>query len=62
MEKAQAMHMLTHSVIGSASAVRAGLDAFVAETGVDELMIVSDVHDHQARLRSIELIAEAMKR
>jgi luciferase family oxidoreductase group 1 len=60
-EKAQAMRMLARSVVGSADTVRAGLQAFVAETGVDELMIVSDVYDHQARLRSIELIAEAMK-
>ena len=59
-EKAQAGRMLAHSVVGSAPAVRAGLDAFVAETGVDELMIVSDVYDHEARLRSIQLIAEAM--
>ena len=61
-EKAQAMHMLARSVVGSAPAVRAGLDAFIAETGVDEVMIVSDVYDHEARLRSIELIAEAMER
>jgi hypothetical protein len=43
------------------SRVRAGLQAFVAETGVDEVMIVSDVYDHPARLRSVELIADAMK-
>jgi len=60
-EKAQAMHMLARSVVGSADIVRTGLQAFVAETGVDELMIVSDVYDQQARLRSVELIAEAMK-
>jgi luciferase family oxidoreductase group 1 len=60
-EKAQAMNMLSRSVVGSPETVRAGLDAFVAETGVQELMIVSDVYDHQARLRSIQLIAEAMK-
>lgn len=60
-EKAQAMRMLARSVVGSVPAVRAGLDAFIAETGVDEVMIVSDVYEHQARLRSIELIAEAMK-
>ena len=41
--------------------MRAGLKAFIAETGVDELMIVCDVYEHQARLRSIELIAEAMQ-
>ena len=40
--------------------VRAGLQAFVDETKVDEVMIVSDVFDHQTRLRSLELIAEAM--
>ncbi|HLV07314.1 MAG TPA: MsnO8 family LLM class oxidoreductase, partial [Croceibacterium sp.] len=60
-EKAQAMNMLSRSVVGSPETVRAGLDAFIAETGVDELMIVSDVYDHQDRLRSIELIAEATK-
>ena len=32
---------------------------FVAETGADELMVVSDVYDHAARLRSFELIAAA---
>jgi alkanesulfonate monooxygenase SsuD/methylene tetrahydromethanopterin reductase-like flavin-dependent oxidoreductase (luciferase family) len=54
------MQMLARSVVGSPATVRAGLEAFVAETGVDELMIVSDVYDHQARLRSVQLIAEAM--
>ncbi len=56
-EKAQAMHMLARSIIGSPNTVRAGIDALVAETGADELMIVSDVYDHAARLRSFELIA-----
>lgn len=60
-EKAQAMRMLDRSVVGSANTVRTGLQAFVSETGIDELMIVSDVYDHQARRRSIEVIAEAMK-
>ena len=31
----------------------------LAETGADELMVVSDVYDHALRLRSFELIAEA---
>ena len=60
-EKAQAMRMLARSVVGSADTVRTGLQAFIAETGADELMIVSDLYDHQARLRSVELIAEVMK-
>ncbi|MHC8943135.1 luciferase family oxidoreductase group 1 [Advenella incenata] len=60
-EKAQAMRMLARSVVGSADTVRTGLQAFIDETRADELMIVSDLYDHQARLRSVELIAEAMK-
>ena len=60
-ERAQANQMLARSVFGSVATVRAELDAFIAETGVDELMIVSDVYDHAPRLHSIGLIAEAMK-
>lgn len=57
MEKAQAMQMLSRSIIGDPVSVRAGIDALVAETAADELIIVSDVYDHEARLRSYELIA-----
>ncbi len=60
MEKAQAMRMLQRSIIGSPETVRQGLDALIAETGADELMIVSDVYDHELRLRSFRIIAEAM--
>jgi luciferase family oxidoreductase group 1 len=58
MEKAQAMRMLARSIIGSPETVRSGMDALVAETGADELIVVSDVYEHSARLRSFELIAE----
>ena len=60
MEKAQASRMLARSIVGSAETVRAGIDALVAETGADELMVVSDVYDHTARLRSFEMIAAAV--
>ena len=53
--------MLARSVYGSPDRVRTELDRFIAETGVDELMIVTDVYEHQARLHSIGLTAEAMK-
>jgi alkanesulfonate monooxygenase SsuD/methylene tetrahydromethanopterin reductase-like flavin-dependent oxidoreductase (luciferase family) len=58
-EKAQAMGMLARSIVGSPETVRSGLDALVAETGADELIVVSDVYDHAKRLRSFELIADA---
>ncbi|WP_419815640.1 LLM class flavin-dependent oxidoreductase [Glacieibacterium sp.] len=58
-EKAQAGNMLARTIVGSVDTVRAGLDALIAETGADELMIVSDIYDHRDRLRSFELIAAA---
>ncbi len=59
MERAQAMRMLARSIVGSRETVRAGIEALVAETQADELIVVSDVYDHPTRLRSFELIAEA---
>jgi luciferase family oxidoreductase group 1 len=59
IEKAQAMRMLARSIIGSPGTVRSGIEALVAETGADELIVVSDVYEHSARLRSFELIAAA---
>jgi len=59
VEKAQAMGMLARSIVGSPDTVRSGIEALVAETGADELMVVSDVYDHAKRLRSFEIIADA---
>jgi alkanesulfonate monooxygenase SsuD/methylene tetrahydromethanopterin reductase-like flavin-dependent oxidoreductase (luciferase family) len=53
------MGMLARSIVGSSDTVRAGLAALSAETGADELMVVSDIYDHGARLHSYELIAAA---
>ena len=57
-EKYQAGQMLSCSVVGSRETVRRGLQQLIAETGADELMIVSDVFDPARRLRSFEIIAE----
>lgn len=56
-EKMQASQMLARSIIGTPEIVHAGLEALQAETGADELIIVSDIYDHASRLRSFELIA-----
>ena len=61
MEKVHAMQMLACSIVGSPDTVRGGIERFVERTGVEELMIVSDVYDHQARLHSFGLIAEVGK-
>ena len=60
-ERARAMHMLTYAVVGSPEKVRAGLKRFIDLTAADEVMIAGQIHDHAARVRSFEIVAEAMK-
>ncbi len=52
--------VLSSSAIGSPAVVKAAIDAFVARTGADELMITSNIFDHTARLRSFEITAQQM--
>ena len=56
-EKERASAMLRRSFVGAPSTVREGLEAFVAETGADELIVAGAIHDFGARLRSYELLA-----
>jgi len=44
------------SFVGAAELVAAQVDDFVAATQADELIVVSQIYDHQARLRSYELL------
>jgi luciferase family oxidoreductase group 1 len=57
LEKERASAMLARSFVGSPETVRAGLEAFVAETGADEIIFASAIHDHATRLRSYELLS-----
>ena len=45
-------------IVGSPQSVREQLDRLVEATGADEVMVVTLVHDHAARVRSYELLAE----
>ena len=55
-EKERASAMLSRSFVGSPETVRAGLEEFTAETGADEIIVAAAIHDHDARLRSYELL------
>jgi luciferase family oxidoreductase group 1 len=57
-EKAQASRMLECSIVGSPATVKDGLERLLARTGADELMAVSHIHDHAARVKSCRLLAE----
>ena len=60
-EKARAQHMLKYSVVGSPERVRQALGRFIAQTKADEIMVATLIHDHKARLRSFEIVADVMK-
>lgn len=57
VERSMLDQVLSCSAIGSPATVRAALQAFIARTGADELMITSQIFDHAARLRSYEMTA-----
>ncbi len=57
-EEAYVGHALREAVIGAPEPVRRGLQAFIDRTGVDEVIVTGMVHDHAARRRSLEIIAE----
>jgi luciferase family oxidoreductase group 1 len=50
--------VLSCAAIGSRDTIKSSLQAFIAQTGADELMITSMMFDHKARLRSYEITAE----
>jgi luciferase family oxidoreductase group 1 len=56
-EKAQASRMLECSIVGSSETVSRELDAFIARTGADELMVATAVFDHKARVASYGKLA-----
>ena len=47
------------AIVGSPEKVRAGIEEVAAEYGAEEVIVVTITHDHQARRRSYELLAEA---
>ena len=51
--------MLSMAVVGAPQTVRDGLERFVARYRPDEIMITAQIFDHAARVRSLELVAEA---
>jgi luciferase family oxidoreductase group 1 len=62
IERAGVEQALAYSVVGAPGAVERGLQAFIAETHADELMLTAQIYDHTARLRSFEIAAEVRDR
>lgn len=57
-ERAHIARMTRVSAVGSPEAVRRELEAIVAATEADELILTGQIFDHQARVRSFGIAAE----
>ncbi len=62
MERAGVEQALAYSVVGAPDVVQRRLEALIAETEADELMLTAQIYDHGARLRSFEIAADARNR
>ena len=60
-ERHFAQQMLACSVVGSAHTIRGGLELILEKTQAQELMFTGQIFDHQARLRSFAIAAQAMQ-
>ncbi len=60
-EKVTATHALRCSAVGSLQTVRSEMQRWLDLTGANEIIITGQIFDHQARLRSFEIAAEAAK-
>ncbi len=56
MEEGALAQMTAYSFIGSPTKVKQQLNGFIDETQIDELMVVTYVYDHEARVHSYELL------
>ena len=49
------------SAVGSLQTVRKEMQCWLDQTGANEIIITGQIYDHQARLKSFEIAAEAAK-
>ena len=61
IEKQRATNMLRYSFVGSVETVTNDLKQFIAKTGVDEIMVSSNIYDQQDRLYSYQAVADIAK-
>ena len=60
LELAGIKHRFREAIVGAPATVRRGVEAFLGRTGIDEMMVTAAIFDHTARLRSFQLVAQAL--
>lgn len=60
-EKAMVRKQLSYTIAGSKDTIRERLPHYLEETGADEIIVAAQIYDHQARLRSYQILADAFE-
>lgn len=58
VEEAALEQMIAYTFVGGPQKVKAELQGFIDKTQVDELMIASAIYDHEARVKSYEILKD----
>ena len=61
-ERREIDYTLSMSMVGSSATVQARLETFLTQTKADELIVVSQIYDHDARLRSYQITSKLRER
>lgn len=56
LEEAALEQMIAYTFVGGPEKVKAELQAFIDKTQIDELMVASAIYDHEARVKSYEIL------
>lgn len=59
-EKTIVQNQLRFSIVGSKETIREKLPLFLQQTGADEVIVAAQIYEHEARLQSYEILAEAI--
>ena len=60
-EEAAIKQMTKYAFIGSFEKVKAGLENFIEQYDLDEVMVTTNIYEHEKRLKSFKYTAEALK-
>ncbi len=60
-EKELTSQMLNYSFIGNPETIKEQMQQFINETKINEIMVISNIYDHKAKIHSYELFAQIIK-
>jgi luciferase family oxidoreductase group 1 len=60
-QRASAENQLYETIIGDRLTVKKGFEDLISRTAADEILVQAEIYDHQARIKSYEILSELFK-